>query len=98
MKEQVPVSRDAKIKVNILQPKSLSLKGKETALKDGVSVRWASRKADEDLVDISAAEEMDVDSAQGMLEWICNIEPSASVDLTLSYEISAPDGVTWVKQ
>ena len=98
VKEQVPVSRDAKIKVNIVEPKSLSKKGGETVLKEGVSVRWASRVTDEETPTVSSTtDELDMDSAQGMLEWICNIKPSTSVDLTLSWEISAPSGTIWVR-
>ena len=98
VKEQVPVSRDAKIKVNIVEPKSLSKKGGETVLKEGVSVRWASRVADEETPTVSSTtDELDMDSAQGMLEWICDIKPSTSVDLTLSWEISAPNGTIWVR-
>ena len=100
VKEQVPVSRDAKIKVDILEPKCLAQKGKGvTLLKKGVSVRWANPKTRADIqIDSSSADELDIDSAQGMLEWICNIEPGASVDLTLSWEISAPSDVVWEKQ
>lgn len=98
VREQVPVSRDAKIKVAVLEPKGLQ-RGKENIIKEGIAIRWANWKAIEggDLSN-EASEDVDMESAQGMLEWICNIEPSASIDLTLAWEISAPSGVEWVKQ
>lgn len=98
VREQIPVSRDAKIKVLLLEPKALQ-KDKENVLKEGISVRWTNWKAVEngDLSSLSS-EGLDMESAQGMLEWVCTIEPSSTADLSLSWEISAPAGVEWAKQ
>lgn len=98
VREQIPVSRDAKIKVLLLEPKALQ-KDKENVLKEGISVRWTNWKAVEngDLSSLSS-EGLDMESAQGMLEWVCTIEPSSTADLSLSWEISAPTGVEWAKQ
>lgn len=70
----------------------------------GVRVRWLPRN-DEGNASAKAANAttttnggLDSESAQGMLEWICEVEPGSSVDLVLAWEVSAPAGLDWARQ
>ena len=97
VREQIPVSSDARIKVTLLEPKQLTDAGKKTvSVNEGVDVKWA--QGDEDEVDNSpAAPDVNAETAQGMLEWICDINPGASKDITLSYEVTSPSAVPWAR-
>ncbi len=33
---------------------------------------------------------------QGFFEWLCQIQPGASVDLVTAWEVTAPKGMKWV--
>lgn len=61
----------------------------------GVAVRWSNWKAESDGESVI---DVDMESAQGMFEWNLSIEPGATVDLCLAWEVSAPAGVEWTKQ
>lgn len=95
VKDQVFVSRDARFKVRLLEPKSLSGPQKGVTVNRSVTVRWSSWKTWDDS---ESTDDVDMESAQGMLEWNCNIDPGAAVDLSLAWEVSAPVGVEWTKQ
>lgn len=95
VKDQIFVSRDARFKVRLLEPRSLSGPQKEGTVNRSVTVRWSSWKAGDDN---ESTADVDMESAQGMLEWNCNIDPGATVDLSLAWEVSAPAGVEWIKQ
>lgn len=95
VKDQIFVSRDARFKVRLLEPKSLSGPQKGGNVNRGVAVRWSSWKAESDGESVI---DVDMESAQGMLEWNLSIEPGATVDLCLAWEVSAPAGVVWTKQ
>ena len=110
VKDQVPVSRDARVKVNVSEPKGLQGQGSANGTqkgvgklgKDGIVARWSSWKSEiggeDDLEEVEDSTKLDADAAQGRMEWVCDVRPSATVDLVLSWEISAPVGVDWMKQ
>lgn len=101
LKEQIPVSRDSRFKVNLLEPRSLvfaTAKGgrnEAVTVSEAIKVQWASRNDEEDENPKVPREELTAESAQGLLEWIITIEPGSTVDVNLSWEVVAPLGVEW---
>jgi hypothetical protein len=110
VKDQIPVSNDARIKVALVEPKVLAGAGKSAAAGVGVSaskgvrVRWVPKNGENNVsaktasassAAATANDELDAESARGMLEWVCEIEPSSNVDLVLGWEVSAPVGLDW---
>jgi hypothetical protein len=95
--DHVPVSTDASIKVSVLSPDGLGpLEGATsprnensdenkhkdrawTNVKKGVRARWAN---------------LDV-GGEGVVEWVCEIQPNEEDQLELSWEVSAPAGQRW---
>ncbi|KAG8752112.1 hypothetical protein FRC12_012117 [Ceratobasidium sp. 428] len=90
--DHVPVSTDAKIKVDVLSPTGLGLVVESEALdgsrnknrawtsvQKGVKARWAN---------------LDV-GGEGMVEWACEIQSNEELELELSWEVSAPTGQKW---
>ena len=100
IRDQIPVSTDARIKVNILEPTQIiEAKNNIVNLSKGISVKWVRRDEDESEKDlVPGGPDVNAETAQGMFEWKCEIEPGASKDVTLSYEVSAPSTVSWEKQ
>ena len=82
----------------------------EVTVGEGVKARWVPRNEDSqnqfsDSATLSGASSSLNDAgdtgnaaAQGLMEWVCDVAPGASVDLKLSWEISVPSGTSWVKQ
>ena len=116
IREQIPVSRDARFKVVLLEPKALAQANGGTMsasasmlglsngpagylVSAGVRVRWVPLKeltADEIMGEgTNGSEVANAESAQGLLEWVCEVDAGASVDVALVYEVSAPAGVNW---
>ncbi|EJD47240.1 hypothetical protein AURDEDRAFT_163847 [Auricularia subglabra TFB-10046 SS5] len=79
VRDCVPNSTDARIKVNVVEPKELPSGGPASAA--GVA------KNDE--------RPLDGDTGDGTLEWICAIPAGGEVDLGLAWDITAPAGVLW---
>ncbi|KAG8704390.1 hypothetical protein FRC09_003548 [Ceratobasidium sp. 395] len=91
--DHVPVSTDAKIKVEVLSPNGIGpvvaesetpegSKNKDrpwTNAQKGVKARWAN---------------LDV-GGEGTVEWECEIEPNEELELELSWEVSAPATQKW---
>ncbi|KAG8686410.1 hypothetical protein FRC09_014149 [Ceratobasidium sp. 395] len=91
--DHVPVSTDAKIKVDVLSPIGLGpvVEGSETSdgsknknrpwanIRKGLKARWAN---------------LDV-GGEGTVEWECEIQPNEELELELSWEVSAPTGQKW---
>ncbi|KAG8709941.1 hypothetical protein FRC08_017857 [Ceratobasidium sp. 394] len=91
--DHVPVSTDARIKVNVLSPGGLgpvvdeseapdTNKNKDrpwTNVQKGVKARWA---------------DLDV-GGEGTVEWVCEMQPNEELELELSWEVSAPAGQKW---
>ena len=125
VREHLPVSRNAKIKVILIEPKALAQRIGPTSaasqsmvnvangptgylVSEGLRARWVPLKEQtgDDLATGGSntgitggkdSEEIDAESAQGLLEWICEIDAGASVDVVLAYEISAPAGTNWTQ-
>ncbi|KAG8717185.1 hypothetical protein FRC08_008015 [Ceratobasidium sp. 394] len=91
--DHVPVSTDARIKVNVLSPGGLGPVVDESEVPDanknkdrpwmnvqkGVKARWA---------------DLDV-GGEGTLEWACEMQPNEELELELTWEVSAPAGQKW---
>ncbi len=102
LKEQIPVSRDSRFKVNLLEPRSLVFAtqlrvGRTRLLLLVKPSRCNGRRGtdEEDQNPKVPREELTAESAQGLLEWIITIEPGSTVDMNLSWEVVAPLGVEW---
>lgn len=100
LRDQVPVSSNSSYKVNLLEPRSLAAnaKGAKNAavlVTEGVRVQWASKR-EEDEESKVPAEDLTMDTAQGLMEWIIELEPSATVDVKVAWEVSAAVGDLWV--
>ena len=100
VKDRVPVSRDSKIKVNLLKPSNLPSREKGSPTKsvqvgDGVQARWAKRNDDEGQ---GSERELEGDASFGRMEWVCDVTAGASIDLALAWEITVPAGVTYEVQ
>ncbi|KAG8766390.1 hypothetical protein FRC12_006912 [Ceratobasidium sp. 428] len=91
--DHVPVSTDAKIKVDVLSPNGIGpvmaesetpegSRNKDrpwTNAQKGVKARWAN---------------LDV-GGEGTVEWECEIEQNEELELELLWEVSAPTGQKW---
>ncbi|KAG8714692.1 hypothetical protein FRC08_011583 [Ceratobasidium sp. 394] len=91
--DHVPVSTDARIKVNVLSPGGLGPVVDESEVPDanknkdrpwanvqkGVKARWAN---------------LDV-GGEGTVEWVCEMQPNEELELELAWEVSAPAGQKW---
>jgi hypothetical protein len=96
VRDQVPVSHDARIKVNVAEPDmpdipSGSAPGlKEVSVSNSKSAvaRWAPVNEDEQG---PFAEP----NREGFVEWIVKLEPNTSIDLVLNCEISVPKELKW---
>ena len=88
IKDQIPVSEDADIKVNLLEPKELGIpkERREIVVTTGARARWAFHEGEEGKVE-----------EEGVIEWVCEVETSKTLDLTVSWDVSGPTGQTWVK-
>ncbi|KZS87670.1 hypothetical protein SISNIDRAFT_470815 [Sistotremastrum niveocremeum HHB9708] len=102
IKDNVPVSSDSRIKVNLLQPKGLQdpndkagsskvTGAKEVRVSSGVVARWAAIAGDRTAVVDDNVE----DDVEGTILWACNIPPGVSQDVQLSWEVTAPVGLKW---
>ncbi|KAH7099564.1 hypothetical protein BKA62DRAFT_709371 [Auriculariales sp. MPI-PUGE-AT-0066] len=92
VRDQVPVSSDARIKVTVMEPKELPTgpaSAQGVLVSDGVRARHVQKN------DESAAEG---EAGNGLLEWVCTVQAGANVDLNLSYEVSSPVGLRWGRQ
>jgi hypothetical protein len=96
VRDQVPVSHDARIKVKIAEPDMPEIpSGSGSGLKEvGVTgsknavARWAPVNED----DQGPFAEP---NREGFVEWIVKMEPNSSIDLLLNWEISASKEVKW---
>ncbi|TDL17687.1 hypothetical protein BD410DRAFT_794164 [Rickenella mellea] len=98
IKDQVPVSRDERVKVSVSEPKDLQTTNKtgvvspSVRVKHGVTAQWASRDNDSESVANGGG-----DPNLGLIEWICQIQPNTNLDVNLAWEVTAPKGVKWTK-
>ena len=87
------------MKINLLEPSTLvpNARRKSTVLQEKVLARWVKPDggAQDDSEDEAAAAALDLQSAQGLFEWVCEVGPGKSVDLTLAWEVVTPVGTEW---
>ncbi|KAB5591411.1 hypothetical protein CTheo_5165 [Ceratobasidium theobromae] len=89
--DHVPVSTDARIKVNMIAPTGLDAVAAPGSSEDevkeqpwvnvrkGVRARWAPLAA----------------GGEGTVEWRCEVAPTEAIELELAWEVSAPLGQQW---
>ena len=99
---KVPVTTDARIKVNLVEPAPLSApggKGAPAPVSKGVVVRWVQKDDDLDSAATNASSSPGAgDTGEGMLEWVCRMDAGQSLDMNLAWEVVAPQGLSWGKQ
>ncbi|KAJ1309228.1 hypothetical protein OPQ81_004895 [Rhizoctonia solani] len=95
--DHVPVSTDARLKVNVITPNGLDAavvptsSPNEGTNEDRVKERpW--KKLRNDLKARWAPLEA---GGEGTIEWSCNISPSNQVEVELAWEVSVPEGQKW---
>ncbi|CAE7056776.1 unnamed protein product [Rhizoctonia solani] len=93
--DHVPISTDARLKVDIIAPKELDATPTSTSsnegsdehgakrpwkiLRKGLKTRWAPLES----------------GGEGCVEWSCEIPPTEEAEMELSWEVSAPEGHKW---
>lgn len=97
LKDQIPIASQADLKVTLFEPSGMVPSGKGNngkncvhTLSEGIQVHWAPKK-DSDVPE----EELSMDQAQGILEWIIEMAPGSNVDVKLSWEVVAPVDFDW---
>ncbi|KAJ1548765.1 hypothetical protein HK405_015507, partial [Cladochytrium tenue] len=90
VRDQVPVSTDARIKVAVLEPAELPI-GNDCAagvvVARGVVARYTLKN------DEAPA---DGEKGDGTVEWVCSgVASGATFDLNLAWEVTAPSGLRW---
>lgn len=102
--DHVPVSTDARIKVNVIAPKGLD-STISTVVPTSPTVETTDEgkgKGKEKERSWAALQKgvrarwapLDA-GGEGTVEWSCEIEPSEEIELELSWEVSAPVGQSW---
>jgi len=91
IKNHIPTSENAEIKVNLLEPKIIGTAKdrRELRVASGITARWAFHDSDDDNLYGGVEEE-------GAIEWVCEIESGKTADLSLQWDVSAPAGQRWV--
>ncbi|CAE6486507.1 unnamed protein product [Rhizoctonia solani] len=95
--DHIPVSTDARIKVNILSPGGLDIVVAPTSPSSegaGESKRKEQPWKDQRKGIRARWAPLEV-GGEGMVEWSCHIAPSDEAELELSWEVSAPAGQRW---
>ncbi|KAG8990319.1 hypothetical protein FRB90_001807 [Tulasnella sp. 427] len=95
VKDQIPVSEESDFKVLLTEPR-LSKERPEVPVANGVKAHWAPRDSDREEDDHKEANAGTEDD--GIVEWICDIPPGKTQELSLAWEISGPTGKQWVRQ
>jgi hypothetical protein len=93
LKDQIPLSADDQIKINLIEPGSLNASSNKgtvrgAALDRGVSVRWAQVNEDG----------TGGDAENGIVEWLCQIGAGASISAMLIWEVIAPLNFEWAQE
>ena len=93
VKDHIPTSEDSDIKVILTEPKEIGIPNERRVVpaSERAKARWAFHgQEDEDAQDTGVPEE-------GTIEWICDVGAGETVNLTLSYAVSAPADSPWVR-
>jgi hypothetical protein len=112
VREQIPVPRDERLKVTLIEPASIEFPNrnaisggtsrgdktlnipKAVKLSEGIVVQW--KVNDDEDADADTKSTAGVDGVrEGILEWICQIDPGKSTDLNLAWEVQAPANLNW---
>ncbi|KAG8904687.1 hypothetical protein FRB99_001328 [Tulasnella sp. 403] len=101
VKDQIPVSEDNELKVSVLEPKDIGAAKdrREVLVSHDVKARFAFKDYCPERAHFTGEE---IDSTKkaveedGVIEWVCNLGAGKSIDLTLVYEIVAPQGKQWM--
>ena len=94
--EQVPIPAYSDLKVNLLEPRKLTAAHGRGPPHDNIEVRWVNPEETEDETDnIPRIDELNVESARGLFEWVCEVDPGKSLNVKLRWEVVAPTGVEW---
>ena len=107
IRDQVPVTTDSRIKVNLVEPALVSTPAgtagpstsanKPIAISKNVVARWVPK--DDDTPEHDGASSTGVqagESGEGIFEWVCTgMDAGQTVDVNLSWDVSAPQGVSW---
>jgi len=95
--DHVPVSTDARLKVNVLSPNGLGPAGGDALPGEGGPTlgkdkerSWVNVKRG-----VKARWAAPDVGGDGAVEWMCEIAPTEEVELELSWEVSAPVGEKW---
>ncbi|KAJ1303532.1 hypothetical protein OPQ81_011717 [Rhizoctonia solani] len=98
--DHLPVSTDAKLKVNVIAPSGLDV---QRTLGSSTRRNLESREKSKELPWTSVQKgvkarwaPLDV-GGEGTVEWRCDIGPSDELELDLAWEVSAPVGRRWYK-
>ncbi|KZO92057.1 hypothetical protein CALVIDRAFT_504801 [Calocera viscosa TUFC12733] len=106
VRDLVPISEEQKFKVAVLEPNNLgdAKACEEVKVSDQVFCYWARKDWDAtDRGTISASSLSKVvhkssqsDVPDGQVEWVVSLKPTQGTELTLSWEVTAPQGEKWV--
>lgn len=95
--DHVPVSTEARLKVNVLSPNSLGLAVDTVSSGNGnlSHVKEKERPWINVQNGVKARWAAPDVGGDGTVEWLCEIAPAKEVELELSWEVSAPVGERW---
>ncbi|CUA67825.1 Protein F37C4,5 [Caenorhabditis elegans] [Rhizoctonia solani] len=95
--DHLPVSTDARLKVDVIAPKELDVAAAPTSSNEGVDENGTKERPwkiiRKGLKTRWAPLEL---GGEGTVEWSCDIDPSDEAELELAWEVSAPEGQKWV--
>jgi len=96
VKDQVPVSVDAAMKVMVLEPKDMgeAKERKTVNVASGVKARWAYHDTDGTSEPSSAVGGVE---EEGAIEWLCDVGAGKNVDLVLTWDVVVPVGQVWTQ-
>ncbi|KAG8773998.1 hypothetical protein FRC16_005236 [Serendipita sp. 398] len=108
IRDQIPVASDQRIKIALTEPAGLEFTGRtnnnvpagtlnipvKVQLAKGLMVHWKPTEEDSNQASMTVAEA----AKQGIIEWVCEMDPGQRVDMTLSWEVTAPAGLEWGPQ
>lgn len=94
LRDNVPLSEDASIKVLVHVPKELGeSKGRrEVNVAAGIKARWALKEDPGNEFGTTTAGGVEDD---GVVEWVCEVDTGKTVDLALVWDVIAPAGLAW---